>query len=104
MKNATETSNPLWLTGEAIAYGIPTQNPDCNQDSDPAPDLLPDTPQDHRTAMQEFEKRLIVRALEQNNWHREKAAQRLKIPRRTFYRKLKNLGLFPARIVPFLAR
>jgi transcriptional regulator with PAS, ATPase and Fis domain len=72
---------------------IPTGS---SQDSDPAPSLLPDTPQDHSTAMQEFEKRLIVRALEQNIWHREKAAQSLKIPRRTFYRKLKNLGLFSA--------
>ena len=57
---------------------------------------LPDTPQNHQTAMQDFEKQLILRALEQNNWHREKAAQSLKIPRRTFFRKLKNLGIVMA--------
>ena len=46
-----------------------------------------------QTAIQDFEKKLITRALERNQWHREKAAESLGIPRRTFFRKLKNLGL-----------
>ena len=48
---------------------------------------------DHRSAMASYEKKLIIRALEQNRWHREKAAKCLGIPRRTFFRKLKNYEL-----------
>jgi len=48
---------------------------------------------DHRSAMASYEKKLIIRALEQNRWHREKAAKCLVIPRRTFFRKLKNYEL-----------
>ncbi len=81
--NLSELQNTLqrYISTKRLDFmRIPTG---CNQDNDPRPNLLPDTPQDHRTDMQEFEKRLIVRALEQNNWHWEKAAQSLKIPRRT---------------------
>jgi len=57
---------------------------------------LPEEPQDLKSSMHAFEKQVILRALEKNRWHREKAAQSLNIPRRTFFRKLKNLGIAAA--------
>lgn len=46
-----------------------------------------------RGHQQEDEKRRIVEALEQCKWNRSKAALKLGIPRRTFYRRLEKLGL-----------
>ena len=39
------------------------------------------------------EERRIVEALEECQWNRSKAAKKLGIPRRTFYRRLKKMGL-----------
>jgi PAS domain S-box-containing protein len=47
----------------------------------------------YQAAMENFEKNLFVEALEHNQWHREKAARALGLPLRTFYRKMKRLGL-----------
>ncbi len=47
----------------------------------------------YQAAMENFEKNLFSKALEHNQWHREKAAQTLGLPVRTFYRKMKRLGL-----------
>lgn len=44
-------------------------------------------------AVDAFEKRLIVAALEQGRWHRVETAERLGISRRTLYRKMAKLGL-----------
>jgi DNA-binding NtrC family response regulator len=54
---------------------------------------VPAAPQDFKSALEDFEKQLILNALERHCWHREKAAQSLQIPRRTFFRKLKKLGI-----------
>jgi PAS domain S-box-containing protein len=51
---------------------------------------------DYRMAMESYEKKLILRALDTNKWHRERAAASLGLPRRTFFRKLKNFELIPA--------
>jgi len=51
---------------------------------------------DYRLAMECYEKNLIIQALNQNQWHREKAAASLGISRRTFFRKLKNFELVQA--------
>ena len=48
---------------------------------------------DYWASMTKFEKTLISRALEQHRWHREKTAASLGLSRRTFFRKLKKLGL-----------
>lgn len=67
------------------------------QSSENRPDPVEPTPDlqisDYWQTIQDFEKTIISRALEQHQWHREKAAFSLGIPRRTFYRKLKKLGL-----------
>lgn len=48
---------------------------------------------DYKSAMLHFEKELFCRALEKNQWHRESTAASLGIPVRTFFRKLKNMGI-----------
>ncbi len=42
--------------------------------------------------LEKFEKRVFLKALEKYQWHREKAAFSLGLPRRTFFRKLSKLG------------
>jgi transcriptional regulator of acetoin/glycerol metabolism len=39
------------------------------------------------------ERDTIIRALEEHGWNRAKAARQLGIPRRTFYRRLKEHGI-----------
>ncbi len=46
-----------------------------------------------KKAIENFEKNLLVKALETNRWHREKAAASLELPPRTFYRKIKKHSL-----------
>lgn len=48
---------------------------------------------DLQKAVEVFEKRMIVRALDEVKWHKIKAASRLGISRRTLFRKIKELGL-----------
>lgn len=48
---------------------------------------------DYGSAMTSFEKGLLQRALEDHCWHREKTAQSLGVPLRTFFRKLQKHGL-----------
>ena len=54
---------------------------------------IPDSGKNFQTAMENFEKKLITRALEKNRWHREKTASHLGLAPRTFYRKMKKFGL-----------
>ncbi len=44
-------------------------------------------------SVENFEKRLIIKTLEKNRWHKEKTASELGISRRTLFRKLKNYEL-----------
>jgi len=46
-----------------------------------------------QAAMADFERRLLIRALEKYQWRRDDAARSLGLPLRTFYRKLKLHGL-----------
>jgi transcriptional regulator with PAS, ATPase and Fis domain len=48
---------------------------------------------DFRSHVQNFEKRIFMKALEKNQWNKAKAASMLGLPRRTFFRKLQNFGL-----------
>ncbi len=45
------------------------------------------------TAFRAEERRRILEALEATGWNRVRAAQRLEMPRRTFYRRLKEYGI-----------
>lgn len=45
------------------------------------------------SAVEDFEKGIILKGLEYNQWHKAKAASALGLPRRTFFRKLKYFGL-----------
>ena len=59
-------------------------------------EALDDDGIDFYTAIETYQKNLIVKALERNQWHKEKTAFQLGIPKRTFFRKLSKLGLIPA--------
>jgi PAS domain S-box-containing protein len=54
------------------------------------------------TAVEGFEKDLILKALECSQWHKAKAASMLSLPRRTFFRKLKYFGLIESHSEPYL--
>ncbi|MCD6293248.1 MAG: sigma 54-interacting transcriptional regulator [Deltaproteobacteria bacterium] len=47
----------------------------------------------YKDQVEEFEKKVFLQALEKHQWHRERAALSLGLPRRTFFRKLSKLGL-----------
>jgi PAS domain S-box-containing protein len=55
--------------------------------------FFPESVKNIQAAVENFEKKLIINALEQNRWHREKTASHLGLPPRTFYRKMKKFGL-----------
>jgi len=44
-------------------------------------------------SLQDFEKSLILRALEETNWNKYQAAKKLKINRSTLYGKMRRYGL-----------
>jgi len=46
----------------------------------------------HHT-MEKFQKNVILRALEQSNWHKGRAASLLDIDRKTLFRKMRSLGI-----------
>ncbi|MBW1691653.1 MAG: sigma 54-interacting transcriptional regulator [Deltaproteobacteria bacterium] len=48
---------------------------------------------DFHRVMEKFQKNVIVRALEQTQWHKGRAATMLGIDRKTLFRKMKSLGL-----------
>ena len=52
----------------------------------------PSVPQEF-TTLQDYEKDLILRTLEETNWNKHKAAKRLNINRSTLYGKMKRYGL-----------
>lgn len=43
--------------------------------------------------VEEIERQLILKTLEEYGWHQGRAAQHLQLPPRTFYRKMKKLGI-----------
>lgn len=45
------------------------------------------------SAVEDFEKDIILKGLKCNQWHKAKAASMLGLPRRTFFRKLRHFGL-----------
>ena len=65
--------------------------------SDKSTSINVKTPQegaDYFTKVKSLEKSLIINALEKNKWNKSKVAAELGIPRRTLYRKLKNIETY----------
>jgi len=69
-----------------IAAGPNSLNGNSGEDHDPE-DL-----NFHHT-MENFKKNVIIRALEQTQWHKGRAASMLGIDRKTLFRKMKSLGI-----------
>ncbi|WP_300671896.1 sigma-54-dependent Fis family transcriptional regulator [Desulfoluna sp.] len=55
-----------------------------------------DEAQDLQGAMKSYEKKLLLKALEKNRWHRGNTARYLNLPVRTFYKKMKDYALTSA--------
>ena len=94
--NVRELQNAVhqYLTFNKIDFLNQEESSQSNQEE------LPDTIRvneeqnpDLSDAMQDFEKQYIQKTLEQNKWHRSKAAKILGIDRRTLLRKIKAYGL-----------
>ena len=51
------------------------------------------TPKPLQAAIDAYEKKLIIQALGNNQWHRGKAAADLSINRRTLFKKIKKHGI-----------
>jgi len=58
--------------------------------------VLPEEGLDFNTAVDEFERRLILQALERTGWVKNQAAAMLKLNRTTLVEKIKKKGLVPA--------
>ncbi len=71
--------------------------PDRNHQDDQLDNLqeMPagDAEMNYKTLIEQFEKKLFLHTLEKHQWHRERAAASLGLPRRTFFRKLAKAGL-----------
>jgi len=50
------------------------------------------------TNLNEIEKKVILKVLEEENWNQTKSAKRLGISRKQLRTKMKNLGIFPKRV------
>lgn len=59
------------------------------------PDEVDEPPSDqsYKEAVESFEKKLIINALNRHNWNRNRVIDDIGIPRRTLYQKMKNYGL-----------
>ncbi len=55
--------------------------------------LKESSPVQRATTLQDYEKNLIVKVLEETNWNKHQAAKRLNINRSTLYGKIKRYGL-----------
>ncbi len=64
----------------------PQPRPAAKQDA-------PWTPMTLEAALRDPERRILVRALEANNWNRQSTAEQLGINRTTLYKKMKSLGI-----------
>jgi transcriptional regulator with PAS, ATPase and Fis domain len=92
--NVRELQNVLhrYLTVKHLDFMDMPRSPAISSDKGSTDDLDLEGLSFH-CALKGFEKRLILKALEYNQWHKAKAASHLGLPRRTFFRKLKYLGI-----------
>lgn len=93
--NVRELQNVLhrYLTVKTIDFiGAPTSN---TLNVEAAPDKDKNLDQDHslRANMENVERDLITKTLDQAHWNRSKAASLLGLSRRALFRKMKNLGI-----------
>lgn len=80
---------------EKVRYQEPDGSPGFKERRRSSQGWLPAnwTPQPLSKAMEEPEKRIILAALEANEWNRQKTAEILDINRTTLYKKIKQYGL-----------
>jgi DNA-binding NtrC family response regulator len=99
LKNVVERALMLADSGVIGRAELPKHVVDAAGGDPPSPgsiaesEPLPELGIDLRTELQRHEAGLIIRALQKTNGHQRRAAALLKLPLRTFERKLKDLGL-----------
>lgn len=93
--NVRELRNVIdrYCTLGKLDFLSPGSKPASNQEKDPQEIAAGCLGQDYQSVIEQTEKQLIIKSLESFNGNRTKAASRLGIPRRSFYRKLKKYQL-----------
>lgn len=93
--NVRELQNLLqrYVNFKNIDFVSPRSADTTLKDKALSPDIQSTETQGLRECLQAYEKGLIIKVLEENRWHRGKAARKLDIPERTLYRKMKQLSL-----------
>ena len=91
--NVRELQNVLqrYLTVRTLDF-LPAQ-PQPPEGGAEAPAAVPDSVQNLNQALLQFEKALILKALEQHQWNKTKAAEALGIDRRSLFRKMEKTGI-----------
>lgn len=91
--NVRELQNVLqrYLTVKSLDF-LPAQ-PQPVRDSSEVPPTAPDLVPNLNEALLRFEKALILKALEQHQWNKTKAAKALGIDRRSLFRKMEKTGI-----------
>jgi transcriptional regulator with GAF, ATPase, and Fis domain len=85
-RNDFDLPQPSRLSPEPAPPSPPPRTPAAQA---PAAAVDPSSSADRRNE----EKQRILEALQHHNWNRVRAAQALRMPRRTFYRRLKDYGI-----------
>ena len=90
--NVRELQNVLhrYCTLGEIDFSPTLPNASALSDNNGFAEELDAPEQDYQEIMGNVEKKLIIKALEHHQWNRDKAAKYLKIPRTSFFRKLKQ--------------
>ncbi len=70
-----------------------TTKPETPAEREDFPDLADQPVRDLGETLNQYEKHLIVAALNQHRWHRQKVAEALKIDRKTLFNKMRRYGL-----------
>jgi PAS domain S-box-containing protein len=93
--NIRQLQNVLqrYLTLQRLDFADDLQETELMAREIAAPEAIVQQGLGFNEAVQMFEKRLIVSALERNRWHRTKTAALLGIPRRSLLRKMQQYGL-----------
>ena len=91
--NVRELQNVLQRFTTLNTLVLPIQKDGLESDINPDDEELSMKDSDYQSQMSEFERSLFLAALEKHRWQRQKAAASLGLPIRTFFYKMKRLGI-----------
>jgi PAS domain S-box-containing protein len=91
--NVRELQNVLQRFTTLDTIVLPNQGAEPDKGMIPTKEKTTTKGRNYQILISEFEKSLFLASLENHRWHRQKAAASLGLPLRTFYRKMKSLGI-----------